>query len=151
MKKNISTVLSLALMTALSLGVSGCGSDDDPIGVVSDAYDVYSDGGGTVNPDNIGDLSNYSVVFIERNINQNEINDLKEVAAALTTNFKYEIISEDVTCPSLGYKTLLEEYETDTTYEKVYSTNYVSYCSDTTYKSTYYNSGSESVLIYYNY
>ena len=149
MKKNISTVLSLALMTALSLGVSGCGSDDDPIGVVSDAYDVYTDGG-TISSNDIGDLSNYSIVYFERNINQEEIDSIKALSAQ-TTDFKYELVSDNVTCPSLGYSSLLEEYETDITYEKVYSTNYVSYCVDTIYKSTYYNSGSESVLVYYNY
>ena len=143
MKKSFSKILSLALMTALSLSVTGCGSDD-----ATDAYNDFTGGSGTYPTGGTTDLNDYGFVVIYQNVNEAYLTDLEQSYTGYN-DFHYETVSNSTTCKSYGFT----NYYADASYDgvKTYiSDDYMRSCMEIDSSGDYY-SGSSTVVAYYNY
>lgn len=158
MKKNSTMILGLALATALSLGMTGCGSDDnnDKAQEVVDALtgggsgDSSTTGGGAVN--NVGDLSKYSYIIIYKNVS-GAVADQMKTSYESYSDFHFETVSSAVSCTDFGFTSAqADTYDYGSGVVTTYSTpDYSKYCTETDFSNTGYASGSENVVLYYNY
>jgi len=144
MNKSFSTILSLALMTALSLSVTGCGTDD-----AEDVYNDFTGGQGTYpTGGTTSNLNDYGFVVIYQNVNESYLSDLEQSYTGYN-DFHYETVSNDTTCKSYGFT----KYYPEASYDGVkayFSNDYMRSCMEIDSSSQYY-SGSSTVVAYYNY
>ena len=144
--KNNSMVLGLALVTALSFGMTGCGSDTvvDALaghvvdGVVSDA--VNDNIGGSVQS-----LDAYGYIFIYKNVSDAFIESTQN-ALAVSNGYTTEEVSSATSCTDYGFSDGSNYGE----YTYYISADYSRFCSEYDYSGYSYAEGSKNVVLYYN-